>query len=162
MSDIGTDLSVMMCAHDALESAVGVWREGEARVVAKPAASSQWACTCPSRAFEDEHVCAGEPDVDREAAIEAGLDAAGLDGSEEREAARRALRGEQRGRPHHVAVVRGDAIRLFRRESLRALAVDGRISRRCHLRSVLPRLMRALVWRWADACKAHRGDANAR
>ena len=152
VSSIGTDLSVMMCAHDALESAVGVWREGEARVVAKPRVFAvDVYLSIDDEAFEDEHVCAGEPDVDREAAIEAGLDAAGLDGSEEREAARRALAKTREGGAKPWCTLIGSdfsAGNHFVHLPLMAEYLDGAI-----LDPYSKAYAHALVWRWADACK---------
>lgn len=152
VSDVETDLSVMMCAHDALESAVGVWREGEARIVAKPRVFAvDVYLSIDGEAFDDGHVCAGEPDFDRKAAIEAGLDAAGLEGAEEREAARRALEKAREGGAKPWCTLIGSnfsAGNHFVHLPLMAQYLDGAI-----LDPYSKAYAHALMWRWADACK---------
>jgi hypothetical protein len=143
------DLSVMMCAHDALEAPVGGW---EGRVACCPRAFAVDAhLTVDGKRFEDAHACAGEPDYDRERAIEAGLDDAGLYASEAREAARRVLRRERDGGGKPWCTVFGSRFsegNHFVHLPLIADYLDGAI-----LDPFSKSYAHSLMWRWAEVCE---------
>ena len=89
------DLSLMMCAHDALEAPIGEFGDGEATARARVFAVDVF-LTVDGVSYEDAHACGGEPECDRARSIEFGLDEAGFTTTRERDAARKLLGTEPR------------------------------------------------------------------
>jgi len=88
------DLSLMMCSHDGLEAVVGEMDEGRVAVRARVFGVDVFV-TADGATMEDGRACAGEPEFDRERAIEFGLDEAGLKSDDERRVARELLDGKR-------------------------------------------------------------------
>ena len=88
------DLSLMMCSHDGLEVIVGEMDEGRVAVRARVFGVDVF-LTADGAAMEDGRACAGEPEFDRDRAIEFGLDEAGLKSEVERRLARELLDGKR-------------------------------------------------------------------
>ena len=146
----GDDFSLMMCAHDALETPVGVWK-GDKRapevVVACPKVYAvDLFLIIDGITYDDGHVCAGEPDFDRAAALEAGLRACVHES--EREMLRLALDSRPKGPWCTIIGERFSSGNHFVHVPLMADYLDGAI-----LDPFSKGYAHSLMWRWAEVCQ---------